>query len=92
MGCYIWYSEETERAAAPLSFLAVLNVTAHPSTQCTNFIFLDMALYDYFCTLKGEPIEMKLGIYDYIREICPQINVCKIGFSEVGDLGTAREC
>ena len=34
MSCYIWYSEEGPgRAAAPPSpFLAVPNVTAHPST------------------------------------------------------------
>ena len=34
VGCYIWYSEDgPERAAVPPSpFLAVPNVTAHPST------------------------------------------------------------
>jgi len=48
MGCYIWYSEEgPARAAAPLSpLLAVLNVTAHPSTATirTNFISFDVGL------------------------------------------------
>jgi len=48
VGCYIWHSEEGHgRAAAPPSpFLAVPNVTAHPSIngQCTNFILFDAAL------------------------------------------------
>ena len=34
MGCYIWYSKEGpgQAAAPPSTFLAVPNVTAHPST------------------------------------------------------------
>ena len=48
VGCYIWYSEEGPgRAATPPSpFLAVPNVTAHPSMASvyTNFILFDVAL------------------------------------------------
>jgi len=45
VGCYIWYSEEGPgRAAAPSSlFLAVPDVTAHPSTASVPVTVL---LYD----------------------------------------------
>jgi len=47
VGCYIWYSEEGPgRAGAPPSpLLAVLNVTAHPSTASVPITVL-LGLYD----------------------------------------------
>ena len=49
VGCYIWYYEEgSGRAAAPpIPFLAVPNVTAHPSTANvpTSFIPIDVELH-----------------------------------------------
>jgi len=42
----IRYSEDGpgRATAPPRPILAVPNVTAHPSTECTNFILFDMAL------------------------------------------------
>jgi len=49
VSCYIWYSEEgTGRAAAPpSSLLAVLYVTAHPSTASVPTSYYSMWHYDY---------------------------------------------
>jgi len=46
MGCYIWYSEErTGRGRSPpRPLLAVLNVTAHPSTASVPIAVWSVAL------------------------------------------------
>ena len=51
VGCYIWYSEERPgRAAAPPSpFLAVPNVSAHPSTASVP---ISMWHYNCQCPLR----------------------------------------
>jgi len=41
VGCYIWYSEEGpgRGRSPPMPFLAVPNVTAHPSTASVPIIY-----------------------------------------------------
>ena len=59
MGCYIWYSSKhgPGRAGAPLSpFLAVPNVTAHPSTvsvPITVLLYDGPLLCDFNVDIKG---------------------------------------
>jgi len=53
-GCYIWYSEEGPGRAA--AFLAVPNVTAHPSTASlpiTVLLYAGPLLWGFSVAVKG---------------------------------------
>jgi len=55
VGCYIWYSEEGPGLATspPSPFLAVPNVTAHPSTASVSTSYYSMWHYICLWILKG---------------------------------------